>query len=253
MWKTLFRDLQREGVSGGNAKKVSEVLSTALQHAVRIGGILVNPAAPVAKPRTEQKEIIPFTAEEVRRIRVAASGHRLGALVLLAITTGARQGELLALRWEDFDWDRGEVHIRRSLAQIKGKFLLKEPKSKRGRRVVEVPVFVMESLCERRKAALTEGTLSAPAVFSTKTGSYIGKSNFVRQVHKALLATAGVSYRKFHTYRHTHVSELLANGEDVMEVARRVGDRPEVILKTYAHWLPRDRGRIVTRLEVMYA
>jgi integrase len=62
-----------------------------------------------------------------------------------------------------------------------------------------------------------------------------------------------VAYRKFHTFRHTHVSELLAGSEDVLEVARWLGDRPEVILKTYAHRLPRDRGRTVRRLEEMYA
>jgi integrase len=251
--ESLFRDMQRDGMSGGNSKKVSEVLSTALQHATRIGALLVNPAGPVAKPRPGAHEIVPFTPEEIGRIRAAAVGHRLEGLILLAISTGAREGELLALGWEHVDWDHGEIHIRRSLAQLKGGFLLKEPKSQRGRRGVEVPGFVMHALRHRQREALAEGTHSAPAVFCTKTGNFIGKSNFIRQVYALLLARAGVVYRKFHTFRHTHVSELLAGGEDVLEVARRVGDRPEVILKTYAHRLPRDRGRIVRRLEEMYA
>jgi integrase len=58
--------------------------------------------------------------------------------------------------------------------------------------------------------------------------------------------------RKFHTFRHTHVSELLSRGESVVHVARRVGDRPEVILKTYAHWIPGSGKRIAGRLEEMY-
>jgi hypothetical protein len=54
------------------------------------------------------------------------------------------------------------------------------------------------------------------------------------------------------TFRHTHVSELLARGESVVDVARRVGDRPEVILKTYAHFLPGGGGGVACRLDPMY-
>jgi integrase len=61
-----------------------------------------------------------------------------------------------------------------------------------------------------------------------------------------------VPYRKFHTFRHTHVSELLARGESVVDVARRIGDRPDVVLKIYAHFIPGAGKRIATRLEEMY-
>jgi hypothetical protein len=67
-----------------------------------------------------------------------------------------------------------------------------------------------------------------------------------------VLAQAKVPYRKFHTIRHTHVSQLLAEGESVVDVARRVGDRPEVILKTYAHFLPGSGPRITAHLDALY-
>jgi hypothetical protein len=55
-----------------------------------------------------------------------------------------------------------------------------------------------------------------------------------------------------YTFRHTHVSELLARGESVVDVARRVGDRPDVVLKTYAHFLPGSGATIGPRLDEMY-
>jgi integrase len=89
-------------------------------------------------------------------------------------------------------------------------------------------------------------------VFCTTTRNYIAKANFIRKVYRPLLVKAEVPYRKFHTFRHTHASELLARGESVVDVARRLGDSPEVVLRTYAHFIPGSGPRIAKRLEEMY-
>ena len=251
-FEQLFADMQRDGMSNGNAKKVSEVLSTALEHAVRVGLLVVNPAAPVAKPKPAAVDIVPFTAEEIKRIRAAAAGHRLEAMIALAIGSGAREGELLGLGREHVDLEAGTIHIQRTLAVVKGGFLLKEPKSKRGRRIVELPRFAVDGLQEHLRRLLAEGNAAAPVLFCTRTGHFISKSSFIRQVYGPLLQRAEVPYRKFHTFRHTHVSQLLSQGESVVDVARRVGDSPEVILKAYAHFLPGSARRIVSGLDALY-
>src|SRR5262249_26086773 len=76
----LFADMRRDEVSGGNAKKVSEVLSSALEHAARIGLIPFNPAAPIPKPKTDGELIVPFDKSEVKRILMASADHKLEAL-----------------------------------------------------------------------------------------------------------------------------------------------------------------------------
>ena len=248
----LFADLIAAGMSRGNAKKVSEVLSTALEQAVGVGMIPFSPSAPVAKPKPAETEIVPFTPDEVKRVLAATAGNRLAALFALAVGTGMREGELLGLGWEHVDFEAATVRVERSLAAVKGGFKVKEPKSKRGRRVIDLPRFAVEGLREHRKRMLAEGNVAAPVVFCTTTGNYIGKSNFIRQVYQPLLKRAGVARRKFHTFRHTHVSELLSRGESVVDVARRIGDRPEVVLKTYAHFLPGAGGKIAKRLDEMY-
>jgi integrase len=186
------------------------------------------------------------------RIRLAVMGHRLDALFALAISTGAREGELLGLGWEFVDLENGTISIQRTLDQSAAGFRLKEPKSKRGRRVIDIPRFAVQALAEHRKAMLKEGNLSAPVVFCTRTGHFMSKSSFIRQVFAKMLAKAEVLYRKFHTFRHTHVSELLSRGESVVDLARRIGDRPEVVLKTYAHWIPDSGRQIASRLEELY-
>jgi integrase len=250
--EALFAQMQRDGVSGGHARKVSEILSTALTHAGRVELIRHNPASRVPKPKAPVTEIVPFTPDEIVKIRKAATGHRLEAMFALAISTGARMGELLGLGWEHLDLERGVMSVARSLAVVRGGFLLKEPKSRRGRRKVELPAFAVEALHEHRKRMLAEGNHAATTVFCTKPGRFIGKSGFIREIYAPLLERAGVPYRKFHTFRHTHVSELLSRGESVVDVARRVGDRPDVILKTYAHYIPDGGKKIAKRLDEMY-
>jgi integrase len=250
--EAFFAGLSRDGVSNGNARKISEVLSTALEHAVRMGSIPANPVTPVAKPRPDQTNILPFTPEEILRIRLAAMGHRLEALFVLAVATGAREGELFAVGREHLDLDVGKVHFQRSLAVVKGGFVLKEPKNKRGRRVVELPSFAVDAIREHLKRLLAEGNASAPVIFCTRPGGFISKSSFVRQVYRPLLRKAGVPYRKFHTFRHTHISQLLADGESVVDVARRVGDSPETIYRSYAHAMPTNAGRLTARLSALY-
>ena len=219
--EALFAELQRDGMTGGNAKKVSQVLSTALEHAGRTDLVVRNPAASIPKPRAPEVEIIPFMPPEIARIRKAAAGHRLEALFALAICTGARQGELLGLNWANLDLGNAVINISRSLAMANNAFFLKELKSKRGRRKVEIPGFAVTALRNHQKRMLAEGNHKAPVVFCTKTGHFISKSSFVRHMYKPLLEQAGVPYRKFHTFRHTHPSELLSRGESVVGAADR--------------------------------
>jgi integrase len=77
--------------------------------------------------------------------------------------------------------------------------------------------------------------------------------NFIHKVYKPLLATAGVPYRKFHTFRHTHASDLLAKGKDIVYVAARLGDTKEVVLRTYLHLVATPDGNDSTFLDGMYS
>jgi integrase len=88
--------------------------------------------------------------------------------------------------------------------------------------------------------------------FTTGSGNYLARSNFVRQDWADLLDAAGVKYRKFHTLRHTHASRLLADGVDPAEVAKRLGDRIETVMRVYAHWIPTAGRYTAARVDAIY-
>ncbi len=105
-------------------QKIHVVLCKALSQAVQDGLIPRNAARSVKPPQVRRKEMQPLSAEEAKRLLEAARGDRLEALYVLAISTGMRRGELLGLRWEDVNLERGMLHIRRTLTRARSKVAL---------------------------------------------------------------------------------------------------------------------------------
>jgi integrase len=91
-------------------------------------------------------EMQPLSPEEARKLIEASHGDRLEALYVVAVHTGMRQGELLALKWEDVDLTEGVLRVRRTLARDGGRITLGEPKTRRSRRPVHLTSAAVEAL-----------------------------------------------------------------------------------------------------------
>ena len=141
----FYRDRLDFGLAPATVHKQHVVLHKALKAAVADGLIPRNAAAGLKLPRITREEIDPLTEEESRRLLEAVRGERLEALYVLALNTGMRQGELLALKWEDVDLEGGRLRVRRTLTHADKAFVLGEPKTKNSRRTIW----------------LTKGTISA--------------------------------------------------------------------------------------------
>ncbi len=204
------------------------------------------PTRNAAKPRVISAEIEVFTDEEVRAILSAATGDRLEALCTVAVGTGAREGELFALEAADFDLNAGAVKITKMLDQGEDGFKLQRPKSRSGLRTIGLPAFALEAIGRH-----LVGRKPGP-VFTSLSGTYLARSNFIRRDWAAQLEKAGVSYRKFHTLRHTHASRLLAAGVDPAEVSKRIGDLIETVMRVYAHWIPTIGRDTAARVDAIY-
>jgi integrase len=265
----LYGDMERQGATAWTRRAAGVVLSIALRHAVtKLKLLRNNPAADVAKPRPAEKEVQFLTEVQVKRFLRFARGTRLYPLFALAVGSGARQGELLGLAWGDVDFDKGTIVVRRSLAQLGGEFVLKEPKSKTSRRTIALPRFALDALGEHRAAMLKEGNIGAP-VFCTRAGTYIGKSNLIRQVFKPVLTRANAAAVdesektktdpvllppiRFHDLRHSHATGLLAKGHSIKAVSQRLGHATiDITLSVYAHVLPTDDAALAEGLNRMY-
>jgi integrase len=248
----LMGELERAGESLWTRKLAGTLLHNALKQAVRLRLLSHNPAADVPRAKPAEKEMRIFTEPEVRTMIEAAKGRRYGALFVTAVGTGLRQGELLALQWTDIDFEKGTLSVRRTLAEIKGQFVLKEPKSKHSRRTITLPGFVLDALRQHRAKMLAEGNIAGP-VFCSKGGTWLRKSNMIRQAWKPMLKKAGLPVIRFHDLRHTHASLLLAHGESIKEVSRRLGHGTiDITLRVYAHLLPDADATLSERMQKMF-
>lgn len=204
-----------EGLSVTN---IRNVLRAALNQAMRWDLVARNVASLVKPPAAQQYEPIILGKEQAGRLLGVIEGDRLYALYALALSLGLRQGEVLGLRWEDVDLDRGRIMVRRQLQVIDGVQQLTEPKSKTSRRTIPLPTSLIEILRLHRKRQLEERILAGgrwqsqwDLVFTTPIGTPLDDSN-LRKHFKDALKTAGLPEMRFHDMRHSAASMLAALG-----------------------------------------
>jgi integrase len=204
----------------------------------------------VDKPRAPRRTMQALTPEQVSALIAAAETDRLGALYVLAVATGLRQGELLGLHWEDVDLDAATIAIRRQLSEDGGVLELVEPKSDKGRRRVELPEFAVSALHAHRDRMLAEGLGAAPLVFCDSQGNPLRKSNLLRRSFKPFLERAELPEIRFHDLRHTAATLLLAQGVHPKIVQERLGHAQiSLTLDTYSHVLPSMQKEAANKLD----
>jgi integrase len=248
-WQTT---LERAGVSARQRQAAHVLLKTILGHALRLGLLVRNPLDAIDKPRVARKEIQVLTPEEVRRLLETTRGHRLETLLVLAVATGARQGELFGLQWRDVDLDAGVLTIQRTLIEARGHLEFGEPKTSQSRRRVDLPPYAVEALRAHRKR---RGATPHPAtlIFTDTEGNPLRKSNFTRRVWHPLLAKAKLPRVRFHSLRHSHITTLLAAGGNLKAVSERVGhSRTSMTADVYAHAVEGMQRELADRLEQLY-
>ncbi|MCK6549537.1 site-specific integrase [Myxococcota bacterium] len=260
----LYTVLEESNVPGRTREIVHAVLRRALQQAIEWKQLAVNPCDAAIRPKAKKTPRVVWTAEQARAFLDAIRGDRLSALYVLAITTGARQGELLGLAWDRVDLDAGRVRIDQQLVEVRGKLSLSELKTKESRRVLPIgPVAVtalrehrrrmleelraridrsegtdrpLDDLTERRRQRQAEDELSRALVFVDSQGGPLRKSNILRRSFDPLIARAGVPRIVFHALRHSCATMLLEAGEDFKTVQELLGHTsPTTTLMFYAH------------------
>lgn len=149
--QALYARKLKEGLSARSVRLLHAVLHKALDNAVRTNLVTRNVCNAVTPPRMTKYEIQPLSEEQAHKLLDVARGHRLEALLILAITTGMRRGGLLALRWQDINFDNKSLQIRRTLNRLVGYgFIETEPKTSKSRRKIILPEFVIDMLKQHR-------------------------------------------------------------------------------------------------------
>lgn len=238
------KDGREGGLSAQTVLHHHRVLREALNRAVKWGLLARNVADAAEPPRPEKAEVKAIDEAQAMWLVEASEGTRLRIPILLAVTTGMRRGEILALRWEDVELRHGFLTVRRSLEETKaGGLHFKTTKGRRPR-PISIPEILMEALTkhhseqEGRKTALGSDYGREDLVCCAEDGA-IWKPSAFTSAYRALLRRRKIRSIRFHDLRHSHASQLLRAGVNAKVISERLGhSKVAFTLDVYGHLLP---------------
>lgn len=266
----LYAKLLREGRKGGNPQvnpglsprtvgHVHRVIHKALTVAVEWGVTQRNVAEIAKPPKVQGAELEILPEDKAKALMQALKGRALYPLALLGLATGMRRGELLALRWCDVDLDGGKLRVEQSIEQTKGGLRFKAPKTNHGRRSIKLPASVVSELRAHRKhqqegrLRLGLGKASDDALVFAKWDGTPRSPNGTTREWARLMAELKFAAIGLHALRHTHASQLIASGMDVLAVSRRLGHgSPTITLGVYGHLYGNSDDRAAQVIEAAF-
>ena len=220
---------QPKGLSAKTVRNINQVISSAMDMAVRHKLILSNPTEGCELPKVEHREMKTLPAERLGAFLREAKESGVYELYYLDLATGLRRGELLGLKWEDIDLQNGIIHVRRQVARVDGEVKELPLKTKNSYRNISISQDAVAMLTEM------EAHRSSDYVFPSSTGGPISPDSVNNMLHR-VLKRAGLPSIRFHDLRHTFATLALQNGVDIKTVSGMLGHfSAGFTLDTYAH------------------
>ena len=250
---SFYGDLRVKGgardqpLAPATVRQVHAILRTALNQAVKWGWLAINPALKATPPRLRRIEIVPPEPKDVLRLIAEADADDpdLAAFLRTAVTTGARRGELCALRWDNVDLAGRTLTIAHNLVEGKEGVLVEKDTKTHGTRRVALDDTTIEVLMQHRmnmeERSKSCGTIlgnSAYVFTRAPDGTKPWVPNEVTKVFIRLRNTAGLPNVRLHDLRHFSATRLLAAGIPVRTVSGRLGHaNASTTLGVYAHFV----------------
>ena len=235
---------QRRTAAPRTVAHVRASLRVALGDARRDGLVGRNAAGDARPPRVPYQAIVYLSARQVRRLLLVTSDHEYGPLFAVAVSTGLRQGEILALRWEDVNLEAGRLSVRHALARTAaGDYAVGETKTSKSRRTLPLSQTARDALRRQRTRQDTAWFAAGPAwqdprgregtVFTDSVGRPLDPPHVTYAFQKAL-AAAGLPRVRFHDLRHSAATIMLSEGVPLAVVSEVLGHSSIAI--TSAHY-----------------
>lgn len=232
MWEARDQGRRYRPFGRASIQKWRAILHAIFERAVRDELVNSIPVTAAEKQRISSKEARQkgLTADQFTALLQAARGTDAERYVTLALATGARPSELLALRWSDLDLDGNTVRFNASLGRLKvdGRLERKATKTAKGRRTLPVPASALDPF--------RQGGDHDAYIFATGTGQPMDIRNFARRSFAPIAASAGIPEATLYTLRHAHATMLLRKGTSSTVGAARLGQTSTKLFDdVYAH------------------
>lgn len=251
---------QGETLSPSTVRRYLTVLQSIFKQAVKLGLISDSPAKVerLTLPKTQAPKIEIFTKQEAAQMLAALENEDLQfqTLIQLAIFTGARRGELVALKFSDIDFEQSKITIERAAYKIKGQLLATKPPKDYETRTVTINESCVELLkmlkAEKIETAQRLGSQWSGGnwVFTQWNGEMMNPITPTKQFSK-FLDRNGLKHRKFHSLRHTSATLLLYAGVNIKQVQGRLGHGDIETTNKYLHLIEEADVEAVNKLDIM--
>lgn len=206
------------GLSDSTVRGCHITCRAALEKAVQEGLLRSNPAAGCKLPPKRGREMQVLGREELQRFLLQAQAEGYFELFLLELCTGLRRGELMALQWDDLDFDTGILTVEKQVYKVKGQLQVSVPKTRASIRKLVLPPGVVEVLREYRRGVDSRWMFPSPVKEDAPLSPGVARRRLQR-----ILERAGCRHIRFHDMRHIFATLSLENGMDVKTLSAMLG------------------------------
>lgn len=263
--------METENLSPKTINNLNLYLHKVLEQAVKEGIILSNPASALNLPHSRRPDIEILTRDEQAMLVRASYNDRYGVFIRLVLVTGLRLGELLGLMWEDIDFRKSMLHIRRTLNRLqipdlpddnkgpKTQIVIQEPKSANSVRSIPLLPAVIQDILRWKAVQASDRSAAGAAynetglIVTNPLGGYVEPRTFADYYHR-MLNKAGLRHFTFHALRHTFASRAMEQGMDEKTLSILLGHYSVAFtMDTYTHVLDDHKWDEMKLMEELYS
>lgn len=240
--------LIENGLAANTVNGIISVLKSSLKQAVILEYASAQCADAIVRPKAREKKIECFTLQEQRKIESFIMNSKTSKLfgIVFCLYTGLRIGELLALKWEDVDLNKGLFNVSRTCIDSweNGQYvkILEVPKTETSERVIPIPKQLLPKIRELKRMADSEYFVCGRGEYGSQVRSY-------QKTFERLLMKLKIPHKGFHSLRHTFATRAIECGMDIKTLSEIMGHKnPTVTLSRYAHCLLEHKSDMMNRL-----